>query len=167
MARNGYHIGIADVKVTIFERLVMGKTLKDLLLALLNATLILVALCLFLGWQLMATVDGITSGFAEKIQIVAPLRDEVKTVRDEITGLRSDLSAIQAKDAIADTEVAQTVSETLAELEQLQAQLRAAQDKIAQITESPDGLINTAIETTADTIADRIIAIRGCNPDGS
>ena len=36
----------------------MAKTLKDLALALLNATLLLIALCLFLAWQVASKVDG-------------------------------------------------------------------------------------------------------------
>lgn len=142
----------------------MAKTLKDLLLALLNATLILVALCLFLGWKLAATVDDITGKFAEKVQIVAPLKEEVQGVRGELTALRSDLSSIQFAGTVADSATAQKLSEVLDKLDDLESNLRGAQSKMAELTESPDQLINTAIENSADIVADRIIAIRGCEP---
>ncbi|MBO9444733.1 hypothetical protein [Ruegeria sp. R14_0] len=142
----------------------MAKTLKDLLLALLNATLILVALCLFLGWKLATTVDDITGKFAEKVQIVAPLKEEVQGVRGELTALRSDLSSIQLAGAVADSVTAQKLSEVLDKLDDLEGNLRGAQSKMAELTESPDQLINTAIENSADIVADRIIAIRGCEP---
>ncbi|WP_170427940.1 hypothetical protein [Ruegeria arenilitoris] len=142
----------------------MAKTLKDLLLALLNATLILVALCLFLGWKLAATVDDITGKFAEKVQIVAPLKEEVQGVRGELTALRSDLSSIQFAGTVADSVTAQKLSEVLDKLDDLESNLRGAQSKMAELTETPDQLINTAIENSADIVADRIIAIRGCEP---
>ncbi|WP_282151471.1 hypothetical protein [Ruegeria atlantica] len=142
----------------------MAKTLKDLLLALLNATLILIALCLFLGWKLASTVDDITVKFAEKVQIVAPLKEDVQGLRGELTALRSDLSSLQLSGTAADSATARKLSETLEKLNGLENNLQAAQARIAELTEAPDQLINTAIENSADIVADRIIAIRGCEP---
>ncbi|WP_170782598.1 hypothetical protein [Ruegeria lacuscaerulensis] len=142
----------------------MARTLTDLLLALLNATLILVALCLFLGWKLASTVDDVTTTLTEKVQIVAPLKEEVKGVRGELTALRSELSSLQSAAVVADSAVAAQISLALAKLDQLETKLQTSQARIADLTESPDHLINTAINTTADAIADRVIAIRGCVP---
>ncbi|CAD0185320.1 hypothetical protein RUESEDTHA_02206 [Ruegeria sp. THAF57] len=142
----------------------MARTLKDLLLALLNATLILVALCLFLGWKLASTVEGITTAFAENIQIVAPLKQELQGVRGELAALRSDLSSIQIGESVANSAAAQKISTALAKLDNLEKELQAKQARISELTESPDELINTAIEASADAIADRIIEIRGCVP---
>ncbi|MES0824052.1 hypothetical protein [Ruegeria sp. SCP11] len=142
----------------------MAKTLKDLLLALLNATLILLAICLFLGWKLASTVDDITTGFSEKVQIVGPLKDEIRGVRGELTALRSDLASIQTNDSETDSAVGQRISAALTTLDQLEQKMQASQARIAEITDSPDEMINSAIEKTADEIADRIIAIRGCEP---
>ncbi|WP_171122199.1 MULTISPECIES: hypothetical protein [unclassified Ruegeria] len=142
----------------------MARTLKDLLLALLNATLILVALCLFLGWKLASTVEGITTTFAENIQIVAPLKQELQGVRGELAALRSDLSSIQIGESLANSAAAQKISTALAKLDNLEKELQAKQARISELTESPDELINTAIEASADAIADRIIEIRGCVP---
>ena len=142
----------------------MAKTLKDLLLALLNATLILTALCLFLGWKLASTVDDITVKVAEKVQIVAPLKEDVQGIRGELTALRSDLSSLQLSGTAADSATAQKLSEALEKLNDLENNLQASQARIAELTEAPDQLINTAIENSADIFADRIIAIRGCEP---
>lgn len=142
----------------------MASTLKDLLLALLNATLILVALCLFLGWKLASTVDGITTSFAEKAQVVSPLKEEIRGVRGELTALRSDLSSIQTNGSLTDSATAGRVFTALAKLDQLEQKMQDTQARISEITETPDVLINSAIEKTADEIADRIIAIRGCEP---
>ena len=73
----------------------MAKTLKDLLLALLNATLILVALCLFLGWKLARSVENIQDNFRESLHIVQPLREQAQGVREDLASLRADLSGIR------------------------------------------------------------------------
>ncbi|WP_419739871.1 hypothetical protein [Ruegeria sp.] len=98
----------------------MAKTLKDLLLALLNATLILVALCLFLGWKLASTVEDVTSGLSEKLQVVAPLRDEAQGIREQLSGLRSDLARIQEDGVVSNTAVSLRMSNTLDKLETIE-----------------------------------------------
>ncbi|MDX1742598.1 MAG: hypothetical protein R3186_03240 [Ruegeria sp.] len=142
----------------------MAKTFKDLLLALLNATLILVALCLFLGWRLATTVEDITTVFSEKVQIVAPLKDEIRGIRGEIAALRSDLTNIQASGTVTDIAEKLRISTALATLDNMEARMQDSQARIAEITESPQALINSAIEKSADVVADRIIAVRGCVP---
>ncbi|MCA0927360.1 hypothetical protein [Ruegeria profundi] len=142
----------------------MAKTFKDLLLALLNATLILVALCLFLGWRLATTVEDITTVFSEKVQIVAPLKDEIRGIRGEIAALRSDLTNIQDSGTVTDIAEKLRISTALATLDNMEARMQDSQARIAEITESPQTLINSAIEKSADVVADRIIAVRGCVP---
>ena len=64
----------------------MGKVLKDLALALVNATLILVAVCLFLAWQLSRTVEGLLANAAGQLQVVEPLRARMAETRAELAG---------------------------------------------------------------------------------
>lgn len=142
----------------------MARTLKNLLLALLNATLILVALCLFLGWKLASTVEDVTTIFAEKVQIVAPLRSEIQSARGELSALRSDLATLQVSDISGNSAAVQRISDTLTKLDALEQKMQASQERVAEITETPGILINTAIENSADVVADRINAIRGCEP---
>ncbi|WP_170375761.1 MULTISPECIES: hypothetical protein [Ruegeria] len=142
----------------------MAKTLKDLLLALLNATLILVALCLFLGWKLASTVEGVTTVFSEKVQVIAPLKDEILGVRGELAALRNDLAEVQSSGSVTDIAEKLRISTALVKLDNLEQRMQGAQASIAELTDSPDKLINSAIEKSADVVADRIIAIRGCVP---
>ncbi|CUJ88953.1 hypothetical protein RUE5091_00795 [Ruegeria denitrificans] len=142
----------------------MAKTLKDLLLAMLNATLILVALCLFLGWKLASTVEDITMVFSEKAQVIAPLRDEIRGVQGELVALRSDLADVQAGGSVTDISEKLRISTALVKLDNLEEGMQITQARIAEITQTPGVLINSAIEKSADVVADRIIAIRGCVP---
>ncbi len=142
----------------------MAKTLKDLVLALLNATLLLLALCLFLGWKLASTLEGITTGFAEKLQILAPLQEQAQGIRDEIKGLRDELTLIHVNGDVLDSAVKLRVTTALDRLQETQDRLQSVQERFTDLSESPDELINNAIHTSADAIADRVIAIRECKP---
>ena len=142
----------------------MAKTLKDLLLALLNATLILLALCLFLGWKLAQSVENIRAGFAENLQVVAPLKDQAQGIRGELAALRSDLDAIRSQGGVADSATAQKLNATLARLDGLEDRMSTAQERLAGLAEKPEDLIDYAITTTADTVTDRVLTVRGCEP---
>ncbi len=142
----------------------MAKTFKDLLLALLNATLILVALCLFLGWKLASTVDGITDRFSETLETVAPLQEQAQGIRGELAALRSDLATIQLEGDTVDAATVERITATLDRLNAVEETLQATQARFADMAQSPDILIDQAINTTADAIADRVMSIRGCVP---
>ncbi|GAA6192317.1 hypothetical protein [Phaeobacter sp. NW0010-22] len=139
----------------------MTKTLKDLALALLNATLILVALCLFLAWKTTAAVDAMTENFALTLQRVTPLRDEVKATREELAGLRQDLAALKSSGSELTSAAAQGLMNRVTVIE---AKIDAAQDKITALVDAPEKLIDYTIETAADTAARSISDFRGCTP---
>ncbi|MEM1006659.1 MAG: hypothetical protein AAGK26_14780 [Pseudomonadota bacterium] len=140
----------------------MAKTLKDLLLALLNATLLLVALCLFLAWQLITAVQDVTSGFSETLQRVAPLREDAQAVQGQLAELRTELAAAKAGANVVDDATAQRLNSALDRLEDLENNLQSAQSRLTDLAASPDVLIDQTLTTAADVVADRIIAIRGC-----
>ncbi len=142
----------------------MAKTLKDLFLALLNATLILLALCLFLGWKLAQSIDNIRDGFAENLQVVAPLREQAQGIRGELAALRSDLAAIRAQGDTLDSDALQQLNATLQKLNKLEAGLEGAQARLAGLVDNPEDLIDHAITTSVDKVTDSLLSIRGCVP---
>lgn len=139
----------------------MTKTLKDLALALLNATLILIALCLFLAWQTTAAVDAVTENFALTLQRVTPLRDEVKATREEVIGLRQDIANLKSSGSEFNSAAAQGILNRLTVIE---AKVEAAQKNITSLADAPEQLIDYSIETAADQVARSISDIRGCTP---
>lgn len=143
----------------------MARTFKDLLLALLNATLLLVALCLFLGWKLASTVQEVTSDVTQTVQAVSPLREEAQGIRGELSALRSELTTLRTGDGVLDEATKQRVDQTLQRLNQIEDRLQTAQARFADMANSPENLIDRAIDTSADVVADRVIAIRGCVPE--
>lgn len=143
----------------------MAKTLKDLLLALLNATLILLALCLFLGWKLAASVESVTERFSDTVETLAPLRTEAQSIRGELAALRSDLATISLEKQVVDPETAQNIRATLSRLNAVEQKLQAVQARFADLANSPDVLIDQAIQAGADGIARQAKAIKGCVPE--
>ncbi len=142
----------------------MAKTLKDLLLALLNATLILLALCLFLGWKLAQSVDDIRTGFAENLQVVAPLRDQAQGIRGELTALRSELATISTQSDALDRAARQRLNATLQRLDGLEGKLEGTQARLSGLIENPEDLIDHAITTSVDNVTNSLLALRGCQP---
>lgn len=62
---------------------------------MLNATLILLALCLWLRWQLASTVHSAADAFAKGMTAIEPLTKNVEFLGSEVLALRGDIGAIQ------------------------------------------------------------------------
>ncbi|SHE57072.1 hypothetical protein SAMN05444279_104116 [Ruegeria intermedia] len=143
----------------------MARTLKDLLLALLNATLILLALCLFLGWKLAQSVENIQDRFQQNLQIVRPFQEEARTIRADLNALRDELEAVRADST--DVGTGQKLARTLDRLDQSLAALDRAQDTLTQLAETPELLIDRAVSTAIDTTSQRLMTLRGCGAQDS
>ncbi|UWQ85171.1 hypothetical protein [Leisingera caerulea] len=100
----------------------MTRTVTDLAKALLNATLILLALYLFLGWRLMAAASAVTANAAEITSRVEPLHTAITGLQGEIAGLRA---AVQNGTATVSPARLSPVEERL---DQLQASLSEMRD---------------------------------------
>ncbi|UWQ51376.1 hypothetical protein K3720_08145 [Leisingera caerulea] len=100
----------------------MTRTVTELAKALLNATLILLALCLFLGWKLMAAASAVTANAAEITSRVEPLHTAVTGLQGEIASLRA---AVQNG---TDTVPPARLAPVEERLDQLQASLSEMRD---------------------------------------
>ena len=143
----------------------MARTLKDLLLALLNATLILLALCLFLGWKLAQSVENIQDRFQQNLQIVRPFQEEARTIRADLNALRDELVAVRAD--TTDVGAGQKLAQTLDRLDQSLAALDRAQDTLTQLAETPELLIDRAVTTAIETTSQHLMTLRGCGAQES
>ncbi|GAB5436670.1 hypothetical protein [Falsiruegeria mediterranea] len=139
----------------------MAKTLKDLALALLNATLILLALCLFLAWKVVATADGLTATFSENLIKVTPLRDEVAGLRSDLSGIRDDLASLKAQTGTFSTA---TLNRLQQKVQTLEANVQGVQTRVRQLVDTPEMLIDHSIETAADALTRSISDVKGCVP---
>ncbi|KIC37614.1 hypothetical protein [Leisingera sp. ANG-M7] len=130
----------------------MTKNLFDLAKALLNATLILLALCVFLAWKLMAAAEGVTANAAAIADQVSPLRTAVSGLQEEAAALRS---------------MVQDGTATAASLTRLEARLAQVQASLADMRALPRQAAAEAARAGAAELAGRIIQAAPLLKDGS
>lgn len=132
----------------------MTQTILDLFKAMINATLILLALCLYLGWMLMSSVQGVTTKVTEAIVQITPVQDRIQDLQLEVSGLRSDLVSLPE----------QAVSSQLDGLDQRLASLQKEMSKLRQL---PNDIIQTAAQTAATSLAEQLSQPASCLPPPS
>lgn len=139
----------------------LGRTLWNLCLALLNATLILVALCLWLGWRLADTVQNISTQVTQTVVEARPIREDLSLLTDEVANLRSDLSKLGEGTGGYSSLALARYEQRLGEFG---AQLSGFGQRIDTALSDPDALIETAISATADELTGFVTDMRMCRP---
>ncbi len=145
------------------------KTVKNLLVAMINATLILVAICLFFLWRLSDTAERVVASFAQNLQIVQPLETKVDGLRTEVASLRSDLAAISL-DSTSLT--AQATERLQSRANALQLELEGINSNLTRLADTPETLMQSALDDVATRVSGRIGTIASCHapeptPDAS
>ncbi len=134
----------------------LAQTFWGLFLALLNATLVLAALCLWFAWGALSAADRVSGQINEAAQTVLPLRGEIATLTAEIAAARADLAALPP----GGTEAA-ALQARLAGIEMRMAELSAS---VSTLTADPDALIDRAVSLAftglGDAMAQAIAALR-------
>lgn len=140
----------------------LGRTIGNLLLALLNATLILVALCLFLGWQLAEEVSAVTDHVGQKMTKVEDLGNEVSSMSAEMTALRSELSKQSVQ---ADPMTLQKMQELSAKLDRIDQGMADTKGRVDAILEEPNALVDRAVDRTTANIKEIVADFSDCPAD--
>lgn len=134
-----------------------GRIIRDLALACLNATLVLVLLCL-LVWYLAANkMEAVAHSLARSAAVVTPLRQDVATM----TGTLADLRV-----AVTEPDTAIT-PQLQAQMGQLHGRLDALQGQLEGMSLTPALLLDHAIEKAALEVRRTVQAWRSCAPQGS
>lgn len=134
-------------------------TLRNLALALLNATLLLAALVLWLAWRTADTVHEVTEDIDVALVDLAPLGDGLRGLTAEVAGLRTDLAALrdapaEGMDALGD--------DLAARIDALETRLDAASARVDALLSEPEILIDRAIDASAGEMKQAIADLRGC-----
>ena len=137
----------------------MLNTLKNLFLALLNATLILIAVSLFLLWKVTQTADAIVTNFAQELAIVAPLRDDLQAATAELAALRGDLQTLG--DGAGGINPA-ALQQLQLRVDVLGSDIADARQSVQELAQAPALLVDHAIETASREFSRRAMEIRGC-----
>jgi hypothetical protein len=137
---------------------------KDLALAFLNATLILIALCLWLAWSLASKVDDVTDQMLSNLVEMQPIRDEIGGLKEELVAMRSDLALIARQGDELSSEAAVRLSEKVGDIADRVAEARG---RIDVLVDSPEIVIDYAIDAAFDRAERAALAIRSCSPSPS
>ncbi|MEP2717257.1 hypothetical protein [Pseudophaeobacter sp.] len=121
----------------------MTKTLFDLFKALLNATLILLALCLFLGWKLFTSASAVTDRLGEISRDLTPLHVQAQTLTQEFSDLTQALQRTEGPDS----------TEMRLRLARVEEQLSALKLEIATLKQLPTQVVSAAVETAVAEIS--------------
>ncbi|MCA0922589.1 hypothetical protein [Pseudooceanicola nanhaiensis] len=121
----------------------IGRTLGNLVLALLNATLILLALCLWLAWSVTSSVEEVTGNLAEVTGSIIPVRSEIRDLTDQIRETREGIASLR-----------EGGGPDLHVCTELEAQVAKAEARLAELNVTLHGIeagIGPAVETAVGT----------------
>jgi transposase len=139
----------------------LGRTLKDLALALLNATLLLALACLVAGVVLVSRFQGVTDAFAQKLADLSPVRQELAALREEVGGLRTDLAAMATGASASQSSSLMRLQTRTALLDD---KVQSIQSTVSGIAQDPFVLIDHAVGAAADELRKTLTGDAAC-PD--
>ncbi|MGD9863561.1 MAG: hypothetical protein AB7S99_10135 [Pseudodonghicola sp.] len=139
----------------------MGKVFKDLFLALLNATLILAAICLLLFWKVSATSREVIGEFAGVQNIVMPLREDLRDLTQEVQDMRATLAAVEW---LSPEERPAALGQLEQRMTALDTRMEVAQSRLTTLANMPGQMMDRAVETGVDRLMLRAGELRGCHP---
>ncbi len=124
-------------------RRTVGQTVKNLALALMNATLLLAALCLWLAWGALSSAERVAAEIGDMAGAVLPLRAEIGAMTQELAAARAELAA-------RDAEGARDTARIAASLEGIEARLDGLAASVATLTTNREALIERAVAGVFD-----------------
>ncbi|MDE0588839.1 hypothetical protein OU789_02745 [Halocynthiibacter sp. C4] len=137
----------------------LRRTIVNLLLAMLNATLILVALCLYLELRVLQKVDNLTATFAKNLVHVEPLQDSVQALSSEVAELKTELVALRETPG----KLTSAAQEELAlRLDTLNEKVTAVKTSFDGVLQNPETLVAEVVNAGADAAVSAIADLRGC-----
>ncbi len=139
----------------------MLKILKDIGLAMINATLILIVVALLLAWKVTGTADRIASEFARDLVTIDPLRQDVQGATAELAALRDDLASLRDQSGDLQAASLQRIEDRLTEMD---TRMQDARASLATLSQAPAKLVDHAIDTAATRVSQEIRDFRDCVP---
>ncbi len=134
----------------------LGRVLKDLALACLNATLLLLLISMLLYFMAARKMESVTDSFARSVAVVTPLREDVAEMRQGLLALRDAMTAPGRS----------VTPEVQAQLDALAARTQMLQAALEEVSGAPARLLDQAIRTGAQEARATLMVLRACpRPD--
>lgn len=113
--------------------------LFDLLKALLNASLLLLALCLFLAWKMVSAASTVSEQLSQVSDNFTPVHVEIQAVTQELTALTKALESHESPDS----------TELRFRLARLEQQFGALRQETLALKQLPAQIMATGAEAAA------------------
>ncbi len=136
--------------------------LKNLFMAFFNATLILIAVCLWFAWEVSGSLNSVVTQFGQRLVSLEPVRGDVRALTDEIAGLREELSVLRQNSQEHDLEALQRVQSKITSLGE---QASVTFENLNALTTQPEILIDHAIDSTSLAIKRGLQDVMQCQPE--
>lgn len=118
--------------------------LGNLLLALLNATLILAIICLWMAWNALSAADRVTENLSEAASKIEPARAELRELTQEIAATREEIAAARTQGA--------PVAALEAKITGIDAKLAQLNQTVSGLAADPQALIDHAVRAAFSEI---------------
>lgn len=135
----------------------------NLLVACLNATLILVLLCLMATYWVLREANGLTDMVAQSLVKITPLTDQAAKMNDHLIGLREDIAAFDP--ALSDIS-APNALKIQARLDGIQSEMALVRAQLSDMSNTLGTLADYAIEKVAFEVKAGVRDLRQCRPPG-
>ena len=129
-----------------------GRTIWNLVLALLNATLILIAACLWFAWSAFSAAERAAEQLGTAVVSIQPIRQEVRGLSGEIGGLRSDLASLRTQQGTTP----EALSEISTSVAALQKDIESLTDTLQSADIDPNALVDRAVTTAFDRLGELV-----------
>lgn len=140
----------------------MKKTLKDLFMAMLNATLILVVIALLLLVLALTKANSLSASFAQSLAVIEPLETAIETINTEVGAMKADIAELRSQsEGISFTKL----EELEAKLEKMDAHLTDIKASTKTLSETPGLLLDDAVSSVADQTVAGVARLKGCVPE--
>ncbi|WP_380053021.1 hypothetical protein ACFE33_10395 [Falsihalocynthiibacter sp. SS001] len=140
----------------------LGKTVLNLLLAMLNATLILIAVCLFLELRVLQKIDGLTATFAQNLIQVEPLKDSVDGLTDQVANLQAELAAFREAPLELGAERSERLAAISAQVDTLNTRISGIRAQVGEVLQDPKMLVDYTIEKGVQELVTGAADLAGC-----
>ncbi len=118
--------------------------LFDLLKAFLNASLLLLALCLFLGWKMVSAASTVSAQLSQVSDNFMPVHVEIQAVTQELSALTKALEGHKSPDS----------TELRFRLARLEQQIGDLRQETLALKQLPSQIMTTAAEAAATKLTD-------------
>lgn len=135
-----------------------GQRIGQLALSLVNATLLLAVLLLWMAWSVLSAAERVSSQFSNAAATALPLRSDIIALTDEVTAARADLAQLRATGEQDSAALAMRLGAVEAQLTELTAFVEGLGAEPGQLIEEA---VTKAFDRLGVIIASILQSLRG------